>query len=109
MIKIIGLRALAVGVIGSFLPMGLGLSKLGSAACWARNGDGCERLEARAHARLLHRRIFCHHAPYSEHRSDRLQRSTGIALNVMKAGGVLNQPSGQLLLAAATVNAAQLL
>ena len=31
-------------------------------------------------------------------------RSTGIALNVMKAGGVLNQPSGQLLLAAATVN-----
>jgi hypothetical protein len=32
-------------------------------------------------------------------------RSTGIALNVMKAGGVLNQPSGQLLLAAATVNA----
>ena len=37
-----------------------------------------------------------------------LPRSTGIALNVMKAGGVLNQPSGQLLLAAATVNAAKL-
>ena len=30
--------------------------------------------------------------------------STGIALNVLKAGNVLNQPVGQLIIAAATVN-----
>lgn len=37
MIKIIGLRALAVGVIGSFLPMGLGFSK-GLESCASGSG-----------------------------------------------------------------------
>ena len=30
--------------------------------------------------------------------------STGIALNVLKAGSVINQPIGQLIIAAASVN-----
>lgn len=79
MIKIVGLRALAVGVIGSFLPMGLGMVVAVSAL------------------KLSLIESFAVGASFAT-------MSTGIALNVMKAGGVLNQPSGQLLLAAATVN-----
>ncbi|CAL1138991.1 unnamed protein product [Cladocopium goreaui] len=79
MIKIVGLRALAVGVIGSFLPMGLGMA----VATLILRLDAMESFAIGASFATM---------------------STGIALNVMKAGGVLNQPSGQLLLAAATVN-----
>eukprot|EP00435_Cladocopium_sp_Y103_P067338 s475_g29.t2 len=79
MIKIVGLRALAVGVIGSFLPMGLGMA----VATLILKLDAMESFAIGASFATM---------------------STGIALNVMKAGGVLNQPSGQLLLAAATVN-----
>jgi len=79
MIKIVGLRALAVGVIGSFLPMGLGMA----VATLILRLDAMESFAIGASFATM---------------------STGIALNVMKAGGALNQPSGQLLLAAATVN-----
>lgn len=79
MIKIVGLRALAVGVVGSFLPMGLGM------------------VVAVAALQLETMQAFSIGASFAT-------MSTGIALNVMKGGGVLNQPSGQLLLAAATVN-----
>ncbi|CAJ1377871.1 unnamed protein product [Effrenium voratum] len=79
MIKIVGLRALVVGLVGSFLPMGLGM------------------LVARTILKLGMMPAFAIGASFAT-------MSTGIALNVMKAGGVLNQPTGQLVLAAATVN-----
>ncbi|CAE7174733.1 gerT [Symbiodinium pilosum] len=79
MIQIVGLRALAVGLIGSFLPMGLGML----VATFALQLELMEAFAVGASMATM---------------------STGIALNVMKAGGVLNQPTGQLVLAAATVN-----
>lgn len=79
MIQIVGLRALAVGLIGSFLPMGLGMLVASFAL-------GLDPMAAFAIGAAM------------------ATMSTGIALNVMKAGGMLNQPTGQLVLAAATVN-----
>lgn len=79
MLQIVGLRAMIVGLVGSLLPM---------AMCYpiAVFAFGCTPLEAFAVSATL------------------ATMSTGIALNVLKAGGVLNQPTGQLIIAAATVN-----
>eukprot|EP00930_Biecheleria_cincta_P070208 TRINITY_DN57857_c0_g1_i1.p1 TRINITY_DN57857_c0_g1~~TRINITY_DN57857_c0_g1_i1.p1 ORF type:complete len:681 (+),score=103.35 TRINITY_DN57857_c0_g1_i1:156-2045(+) len=79
MIKIVGLRALVVGVLGSCLPMGLGML----VAVTALKMDFLEAFGVGAALATM---------------------STGIALNVLKAEGVLNQPIGQLIIAAATVN-----
>ena len=78
MLEIIGARGLAVGLLGSALPLGMGGL---CAHLW-----GAEPLEAFAVGACM------------------ATMSTGIALNVLKAGTVLNQPIGQLIIAAATVN-----
>lgn len=78
MLQLIGARGLAVGLLGSILPMTLAFAM---ATAW-----GASPVEAFAVGACM------------------ATMSTGIALNVMKGGGVLNQPIGQLIIAAATVN-----
>ncbi len=78
MLEIIGARGLAVGLLGSALPLALALT---AAYFW-----GATLVEAFAVGACM------------------ATMSTGIALNVMKSGNVLNQPIGQLIIAAATVN-----
>jgi len=79
MLQIVGFRAMLVGLFGSLLPM---------AMCFpiAMFALGCEPKAAFAVSSTM------------------ATMSTGIALNILKAGGVLNQPTGQLIIAAATVN-----
>lgn len=79
MLQVVGSRALAVGLVGSVLPMAMGFSI-------ALFFFGSTWLEAFAIGATM------------------ATMSTGIALNVLKAGDVLNQPTGQLIIAAATVN-----
>ena len=78
MLEIIGARGLAVGGLGSALPLCLGA---GAATLW-----GAPPVKAFVVGACM------------------ATMSTGIALNVLKAGTVLNQPIGQLIIAAATVN-----
>jgi len=79
MLQIVGLRSMVVGLVGSLLPM---------AMAWflAMTAFGSGVLEGFAVGATM------------------ATMSTGIALNILKAGGVLNQPTGQLIIAAATVN-----
>ncbi|KAH8094296.1 sodium/hydrogen exchanger family-like protein [Aureococcus anophagefferens] len=76
MLEIIGARGLAVGGLGSALPLCLGA---GAATLW-----GAPPVKAFVVGACM------------------ATMSTGIALNVLKAGTVLNQPIGQLIIAAAT-------
>jgi Kef-type K+ transport system membrane component KefB len=78
MLEIVGARGLAVGFVGSAAPLGLGLLV---ALAWG--------------ARLT---------PAFVVGACTATMSTGIALNVLKAGSVINQPIGQLIIAAASVN-----
>eukprot|EP00929_Paragymnodinium_shiwhaense_P100382 TRINITY_DN6264_c0_g2_i1.p1 TRINITY_DN6264_c0_g2~~TRINITY_DN6264_c0_g2_i1.p1 ORF type:complete len:663 (+),score=117.38 TRINITY_DN6264_c0_g2_i1:75-2063(+) len=78
-LQLVGVRALCVGILGSLLPMGVGCL---FSYLWL----GLEPLGAFAVGAAL------------------ATMSTGIALNVLKAGGVLNSTVGQLIIAAATVN-----
>eukprot|EP00929_Paragymnodinium_shiwhaense_P100377 TRINITY_DN6264_c0_g1_i1.p1 TRINITY_DN6264_c0_g1~~TRINITY_DN6264_c0_g1_i1.p1 ORF type:complete len:691 (+),score=113.56 TRINITY_DN6264_c0_g1_i1:102-2075(+) len=78
-LQLVGMRALCVGILGSLLPMGAG-------CLFSYLLLGLEPLGAFAVGAAL------------------ATMSTGIALNVLKAGGVLNEPVGQLIIAAATVN-----
>ena len=77
LLEIIGARGLAVGVAGSALPMALGFAV---ARLWGSETD----------------KAFVVGASMAS-------ISTGITLNVLK-GAVLNQPIGQLIIAAATLN-----
>ena len=78
MMRVVGPRGIAVGVIGSLLPL--------SVAYAIARGWGAGVAEAFTVGAAL--------APMS----------AGITLNVLRTGGVLNQPIGQLVIAAATVN-----
>ena len=78
MLEIVGARGLAVGFVGSAAPLGLGLLV---ALAWG--------------AKLT---------PAFVVGACTATMSTGIALNVLKAGSVINQPIGQLIIAAASVN-----
>ena len=79
LLAIVGQRALILGIIGSILPMSIGF-----AISYAMGQYSL--LEAFSIGATM------------------ATMSTGIALNVLRAGGVLNQPTGQLIIAAATVN-----
>ena len=78
MLEIVGARGLAVGFVGSAAPLGLGLLV---ALAW-----GAKLTPAFVVGACM------------------ATMSTGIALNVLKAGSVINQPIGQLIIAAASVN-----
>ena len=78
LLEILGARGLAVGAVGSALPLGLGFAV---AEAWG----------------APHTKAFVVGASMAS-------ISTGIALNVLRVGSVLNQPIGQLIIAAATVN-----
>ena len=78
MLEIVGARGLIVGFLGSALPLGLGLLV---ALAW-----GASLTSAFVVGACM------------------ATMSTGIALNVLKAGSVINQPIGQLIIAAASVN-----
>ncbi|KAH8060124.1 sodium/hydrogen exchanger family-like protein [Aureococcus anophagefferens] len=78
LLEIIGARGIGVGVFGSALPMGLSWLV---ARAW-----GAPPTKAFVVAASM--ASIC----------------TGITLNVLKVGSVLNQPIGQLIIAAATVN-----
>lgn len=79
LLAIVGQRALILGIVGSAVPMSLGFG-----VCYALGWFST--LECFAVGATM------------------ATMSTGIALNVLRAGGVLNQPTGQLIIAAATVN-----
>ena len=78
MLEIVGLRAISVGFFGSVLPA---LLAGWVASAWGASGVGSFAIGA-----------------------SMATMSPPIAFNVLKAGGVLNKPIGQLVIAAATVN-----
>jgi len=79
MLKLIGLRGVGVAISGSLAPL-----SLGAAIAYFVFGQGWKASLA----------VGCTLAP----------TSMGIALNVLKAGGVLNTPTGQLVIAAAVLD-----
>lgn len=77
--KLVGTRGLIIAVIGSFLPIGVGVL-----IAWAlKVGDW--------------KAIIASGSVFGP-------TSLGIALNVLKGGGVLNTPVGQMIIAAAVVD-----
>mmetsp|Transcript_900 Transcript_900/g.1893 ORF Transcript_900/g.1893 Transcript_900/m.1893 type:complete len:799 (+) Transcript_900:145-2541(+) len=77
--KLVGTRGLIIAVVGSFLPIGVGVL-----IAWAINVGDWKAIIASGS-------VF---GP----------TSLGIALNVLKGGGVLNTPVGQMIIAAAVVD-----
>jgi len=77
--KLVGTRGLMIAVVGSFLPIGVGVL-----IAWAiKVGD--------------FKAIIASGAVFGP-------TSLGIALNVLKGGGILNTPVGQMIVAAAVVD-----
>mmetsp|Transcript_9977 Transcript_9977/g.24036 ORF Transcript_9977/g.24036 Transcript_9977/m.24036 type:complete len:795 (+) Transcript_9977:202-2586(+) len=77
--KLVGTRGMIIAVIGSFLPIGVGIL-----IAWAINVGDWKTIIASGS-------VF---GP----------TSLGIALNVLKGGGILNTPVGQMIVAAAVVD-----
>jgi Kef-type K+ transport system membrane component KefB len=79
-LKLIGTRGFLIAVVGSILPIGIATS-----LALALNGTGDVKAAIAAGASF---------AP----------TSLGIALNILRAGGILNTPVGQLIISAAVID-----
>jgi len=77
-LEVVGIRGLAVGVLGSIVPMSMTFGAAMATGATALEGFGISASLA--------------------------AMSTGIVLNILKGGGMINQPVGQLIISAAIVN-----